>query len=60
VSRAGYGQNWLLELKMPGEKLNAKQREWHEWWYGDKYVVRSESEALQAVGLLPRTEGARE
>lgn len=40
------GVNVLLELKMPGEKLNDFEKAWHESWRGRVYVVHSVSEAV--------------
>lgn len=42
-------RNVLLEVKMPGEALNASQQEFWLRWPGEKYVVRSIQEALEAV-----------
>lgn len=47
----GYkGQNYLLEVKLPGEELNKRQWEWHFTWKGDCSIVRSKNEALAAIG----------
>jgi hypothetical protein len=42
-------RNLLLEVKMPGEKLNAGQLDFWMRWPGDKAVVHSVQEALEAV-----------
>jgi len=53
---AGYrGGNWLLEVKdgmqpPSGRLLTPAQREWHRTWRGQKVVVESVAEALQAIG----------
>lgn len=39
--------NVLIEVKMPGKKLNADQNKWHRFWPGDKYVVESGQQALK-------------
>jgi Holliday junction resolvase len=39
----------LLEIKVPGEKPNAQQREFLETWPGHVYVVTSPEEAVRAV-----------
>lgn len=56
------GQNWLLEVKGPigpkggtskhGQQLGADQLKWHQTWKGQVTVVRSPSEALEAIGAL--------
>lgn len=48
------GVNTLLELKVPGEKLNDNQLEWHRCWQGIVWVVHTLEEAFQAVGISPR------
>jgi hypothetical protein len=43
----GYpGGNLLMEVKQPGQSLNALQLEWHRRWRGDVAVVESAEEAL--------------
>jgi Holliday junction resolvase len=41
------GRHALIEVKMPGEKLNELQESWHECWNGKIAVVRSIEEALE-------------
>jgi hypothetical protein len=41
--------NLLMEVKMPGEQLNASQKEFWMRWPGRKVVVRTVQEALEAV-----------
>jgi hypothetical protein len=41
--------NLLMEVKMPGESLNAGQKEFWMRWPGRKVVVHTVSEALEAV-----------
>ena len=41
--------NLLAEIKMPGEQLNAGQREFWMRWPGRKCVLHNVSEAIQAV-----------
>ena len=41
--------NLLMEVKMPGEKLNVAQEDFWLRWPGRKCVVRSVQEALEAV-----------
>lgn len=56
VARAGV--NFLLEVKVPkgkgepGGKLTPEQEVFFNNWRGQKAVVRTPEEALQAVGLL--------
>lgn len=42
-------RNVLLEVKMPGESLSAAQQAFWLRWPGEKYVVRTVTEALEAV-----------
>ena len=44
--------NYLIEVKLPGEPLNAEQSDWHRNWRGETHVVESVSGALAAVGVL--------
>ena len=46
------GHNFLLEIKTPRGKLNAKQTVFHHDWRGQVCVVRSAREALIAIGVL--------
>ena len=49
---AGYrGRNQLLEVKLPGGKLNERQLRWHADWRGSVVVVRNLAEALEAMGI---------
>jgi len=43
------GHNVVMEVKMPGEKLNAVQKPWHRDWKGRSHVVRSFDEALAVL-----------
>jgi hypothetical protein len=43
------GSNVLLEVKMPGERLNAMQTQWHRAWTGTAHVVWSLSDAIQVM-----------
>lgn len=36
----------LLEVKMPGERLNERQQKWLAKWYGPVHVVHSPEEAF--------------
>jgi len=49
VGRAGI--NYLLEVKVPGAKLNSREAAWHAKWQGQAEIVHGIAEALQAVGL---------
>jgi len=51
--------NVLFEVKVPGEKLNAAQERWHDSWPGEKYVVRSRSDALRLAVMIERREAAK-
>jgi hypothetical protein len=47
------GKTAILELKMPGEKLNPLQREWHAAWKGGTLaVVDSVESALRVARLM--------
>jgi hypothetical protein len=47
---AGFrGVTLLLEIKSPGEKLNAAEVEWHSKWGGAVAVVDSPEAAIKAV-----------
>ncbi len=49
----GYlGLNFLMEIKVPGGKLDNKQRAWHSKWRGQAVVVHSEDEALAALEAI--------
>lgn len=43
------GVNWLIEVKMPGEKLNARERKWHAAWRGQVAIVESVEQAIELV-----------
>lgn len=43
------GVNTLLEIKVPGEGLNARQKPWHRDWRGKAHVVQGISEAIMVV-----------
>ena len=43
------GRNVLLEVKMPGEELNALQVKFIKEWRGEVHVVRSPLEAVRAL-----------
>lgn len=42
----------LLEVKMPGEKLNEDQERFHRQWPGRIHVVETIDDALRAVRVL--------
>lgn len=43
------GHNLLIEVKAPGEKLNARERRWHDEWRGQVIVVESVQQAIDFV-----------
>ena len=43
------GRNVLLEVKLPGEKPNAKQIAFHAEWGGELHIVQSPQEAIAAL-----------
>jgi len=49
----GYrGCNFLLEVKIPGGKLNEVEQDWHNAWRGQKLVVDCPNAALAAIGAI--------
>ena len=46
------GRNYLLEVKGRKGKLEPSQVAWHGSWRGEVHVVRTEEDALRAVGLM--------
>jgi hypothetical protein len=42
-------RTFLLEVKMPGEKINKLQAEWLAAWPGEVHVVRTPDEALKVL-----------
>jgi Holliday junction resolvase len=53
VGRDGF--NLLLEVKVPGGKLNGAQVDWHREWAGQVTTVFSAEDALEACGFVPRS-----
>jgi len=45
VARAGV--NYLIEVKVPKEKLNTVQRVWHAKWRGEVMVWHSVEDAIE-------------
>ena len=47
------GQIYLLEVKLPGEKLTDDEQEWHDRWQCPYVVVvYGVNDALRAVGAI--------
>jgi len=47
------GDNYLLEVKMPGCHLNEKQINWHSRWNGKRVAVVTDlPSALRSLGAL--------
>lgn len=46
------GRNVLLEIKHGHGRLTKDEREWHECWRGEVYVVYTVDDALKAIGVL--------
>ena len=44
--------NWVFEIKVPGGKLNDREREWHAIWRGPAAVITSADEALRIMGVI--------
>lgn len=49
VGIPGCKDNALLEIKMPGERLNSLQKAWHAGWVGRAHVVTSVEQAFDVV-----------
>lgn len=49
VAKEGNPQNFLLEVKMPGEKLDERETEFHAEWPGQIAIVHSLEESLEAM-----------
>ncbi len=47
------GTTFLLECKTGEGKLTKAQAVWHAEWAGQKAIVRTPEEALNAVGIRP-------
>lgn len=47
------GQVWLIEVKLPGERLNRLQKQWHANWRGKAHIAYSPAQALVIVGAQP-------
>lgn len=43
------GNNWLIEVKMPGCVLNEAQRDWMKSWRGQAAVARSLEDCLHII-----------
>ncbi len=50
--RDGVHRNFLLEVKTEKGRLNTAQIEFHKWWCGRVYVVRTIHDALVAIGAV--------
>lgn len=46
------GKNYLLEVKRPGESLNAGQCQWWDAWRGDVLVVETVAQAIRLTKAL--------
>ena len=44
-----HGKLYLLEVKMPGEKLTPRELTWHTLWDGYAYIVYSAEDAIDKV-----------
>ncbi len=52
------GQLWLIEVKLPGERLNSLQKQWHRAWKGKAHIAYNADHALMIVGALHASVGA--
>jgi hypothetical protein len=52
----GTGILFLVEIKLPGQKLNAMQTAWHQAWHGEVYQVESAVDALMLLRRIERKE----
>jgi hypothetical protein len=49
----GYrSRNYIIEVKIPGEKMRDGQIEWMQNWRGSARIARSIDEALRAIGAV--------
>lgn len=44
------GENFVIEVKMPGASLEPGQSEWLDNWRGRACVVRTPDDALRVIG----------
>jgi hypothetical protein len=47
-----HGTTCVMEVKVPGKRLNPKQQAWRTTWTGPVYVVTTPIEALGAFRIL--------
>ncbi|MDD4986141.1 MAG: hypothetical protein PHQ43_10210 [Dehalococcoidales bacterium] len=47
-----HGHNYLMEVKMPFQILNAAEEAWHVKWKGQVAVVYGVKEALVQIGAV--------
>lgn len=45
-------ETYLMEVKMPGKRLNEEEQEFFKTWKGHAIVVYSIEDALKAIGRL--------
>ena len=45
------GDNYKMEVKKIGGKLNKKQKIWHSEWRGQRVVVETPEDALRVLGI---------
>ena len=43
------GENWLIEVKMPGEGFTPKQKPWHRDWRGKAHIAYDIKQAIDIV-----------
>ena len=49
--RTGLRRSWLVEIKMPGERLTTHEMRFHQAWSGDVWIVESVAAAETLVGI---------
>ena len=49
-----YDQNDMWEVKIPGAKLNDKEKTWHENWKGSKCIIETTEQATERLEWMRR------
>lgn len=45
-------RNYIFEVKMPGEKLNALEQKFFDEWWAQRDMIYSTEDALRVIGRL--------
>lgn len=46
------GKSYLMEIKDGNKNLTLDERQWHDEWRGQVFIVRSTDEALRVIGAI--------